>query len=116
MFLHRIRVSARGRRGGATVSHSLGEWYASGNYVYVKDNEIGLPTLIARCPDVEGTPYNDNARVMAAGKALLEACEVAVFVLEQLKETEPLFERSWNINTALECTKTAIAKAKGVQP
>ena len=42
--------------------------------------------------------------------ALLEACESAAFVFHQLKETEPLFQKSWNIDQALAAIDAAIAR------
>ena len=48
--------------------------------------------------------------------ALLEACRAAAFVLHQLKETEPLFQKSWNVNQAMAAVDAAIAQAEAVQP
>ena len=48
--------------------------------------------------------------------ALLEACRAAAFVLHQLKETEPLFQKSWNVNQALAAVDVAIVQAEAMQP
>ena len=54
-----------------------------------------------------------NARLVVAAPDLLEACESAERLCEQLQAVEELFAKSWNVNTVRRILQAAIAKAKG---
>jgi hypothetical protein len=54
-----------------------------------------------------------NARLIAAAPDLLEACETALTVLDQLQQVEELFQESWNVNLARRKLEAARDKAKG---
>jgi hypothetical protein len=60
------------------VSHTPGEWYSSGNYIYARD-ELGLPKMIARCVDstVGVAEAVDNACLMAASSDMYDVCKNA---------------------------------------
>jgi hypothetical protein len=92
------------------VTHTPGPWHAQGNYIYRAFP--ATPELIARCPDMEHMPYLDNARLIAAAPALLEACEDALEMAEYLSA---LWGTAHGDDYAemVERLTTVIAQAKG---
>lgn len=68
------------------MTHTPGPWKADGNYVYGADWS-GCPTLLARCPDLPGMPYNENAQIMAAAPEMFNVC-LAIIDKEIVHEGE----------------------------
>jgi hypothetical protein len=94
--------------------HTPGPWRASENYIY-GDRP---PKQIARCHDVEGTPFLANARLIAAAPDLLKMCKDARDALATLPVGYLGYGRDgeliWSLRDELIDKMTqAITKAEG---